>query len=230
MAQGVGHHRFVQSRELARNIADTSDGRERLPTSPRSAHRPQIEADSGSTRTSVKVAGRGLADQPSASLRFDPTPFPPLPHAHDSLSPTLDLDRECRVAAAASSLDFSTNAPSEGIGTGPLLPRWEHGSLRSNLRIFNRRTLIAFWTKHPDAEQQLRLWFSIVEKASRTGPADVRATFRTADFLRANRVVFNIKGNAYRLVAQIMYSPLFLVFIRFIGTHADYDRVGATDV
>ncbi len=98
------------------------------------------------------------------------------------------------------------------------------------MRIFNRSTLIAFWDRHGEAEQQLRLWFSIVEKAQWTGPADVRGAFRSADFLPDNRVVFNIKGNAYRLIAQIKYGPLYLVFIRFIGTHAEYDRIDATKV
>jgi mRNA interferase HigB len=95
------------------------------------------------------------------------------------------------------------------------------------LRIFSRSTLIAFWTKHPDSEGPLRLWFSIVERAAWGGPADVRSAFGTSDFLADNRVVFDIKGNTYRLVVQIRYAPLFLVFIRFIGTHAQYDRIDA---
>ena len=96
------------------------------------------------------------------------------------------------------------------------------------MRIFNRSTLIAFWTTHPDAEGALRLWFSIVEKASWTTPAEVRAAFGSADFLGDGRVIFDIKGNTYRLVAQVRYAPLFLVFIRFLGTHAEYDRIDAT--
>lgn len=98
------------------------------------------------------------------------------------------------------------------------------------MRIFSRGTLIAFWEKHPDAEDPLRLWFSMVERAAWAGPADVRTAFRSADFVAGNRVVFNIKGNAYRLIAQVKYGPLFLVYIRFIGTHAEYDRVDAATV
>jgi mRNA interferase HigB len=98
------------------------------------------------------------------------------------------------------------------------------------MRIFNRGTLIAFWQKHPDAEGALRLWFSIVEHASWTGPADVKAGFRTADFLQDNRVIFDIRGNTYRLIAQIKYEPLFLVYIRFVGTHAEYDRIDAATI
>ena len=98
------------------------------------------------------------------------------------------------------------------------------------MRIFNRSTLVAFWSQHPDAEAPLRLWFSIVERASWAGPADVRAVFGTADFLKQNRVVFDIKGNSYRLIAQIKYGPLFLVYVRFIGTHAEYDKIDAAKV
>ncbi len=98
------------------------------------------------------------------------------------------------------------------------------------MRIFSRATLSDFWLKHADAEQPLRLWFSIVEKASWTEPKEVKAAFPSVDFVAGNRAVFNIKGNTYRLIVQIKYAPLFLVFIRFIGTHAEYDRVDAVTV
>ena len=98
------------------------------------------------------------------------------------------------------------------------------------MRLFNRNTLVAFWREHPDAEKPLRLWFSIVTKAQWKGPPDVKRVFGTADFVAGNRVVFDIKGNSYRLVAQIKYAPLFLVFIRFVGTHAEYDRIDARKV
>jgi mRNA interferase HigB len=98
------------------------------------------------------------------------------------------------------------------------------------VRIFNRSTLIEFWNKHPDAEAPLRLWFSMVEHASWVGPSDVRVVFGSAGFLRDNRVVFDIKGNTYRLIAQVKYGPLYLVYIRFIGTHAEYDRIDALTI
>jgi mRNA interferase HigB len=99
-----------------------------------------------------------------------------------------------------------------------------------SLRIFSRNTLVEFWTKHPDAEGPLRLWFSIAENARWSGPAEIRATFGSVDFLAGNRVVFDIKGNAYRLVARVRYAPLCLLFIRFLGTHAQYDRIDANEV
>lgn len=87
-----------------------------------------------------------------------------------------------------------------------------------------------FWTKHPDAQGPLRLWFSIVQRASWNGPAEIREIFGAADFVANNRVVFDIKGNSYRLVVQFKYAPLFLAFIRFVGTHAEYDRIDANKV
>jgi mRNA interferase HigB len=98
------------------------------------------------------------------------------------------------------------------------------------VRILSRSTLVEFWQLHPDAEKPLRLWFSLVEKAAWKGPADIATIFGSADFLPGNRVVFDIKGNTYRLIAQVKYAPLFLVFIRFLGTHAEYNRVDATKV
>ena len=110
-----------------------------------------------------------------------------------------------------------------------MLPPWERGKVLG-LRIFSRNALVEFWKKRPDAEQPLRLWFSMVERASWSGPAQVGAIFGSADFLAKNRIVFDIKGNTYRLVAQIKYAPLFLVFVRFVGTHAEYDRIDASEV
>lgn len=70
----------------------------------------------------------------------------------------------------------------------------------------------------------------MVQRAAWSGPADVRALFGSADFLANNRVVFDIKGNTCRLVVQVKYGPLFLVFIRFVGTHAAYDRIDANKI
>jgi mRNA interferase HigB len=84
----------------------------------------------------------------------------------------------------------------------------------SSLRIFSRATLIEFWRKHPEAEGALRLWFSMVERAAWTTPADVRTTFWSADFVANERVIFDIKGNKFRLVAQVRYAPIFVVVKR----------------
>ena len=95
------------------------------------------------------------------------------------------------------------------------------------MRIIAKKTLRDFWQKHPDCEQQLKAWHHEVEKAKWKGPKDIKIEYPSASFLQANRVVFNIKGNHYRLIIRINY-PYQMVWIRFIGTHAQYDKIDAT--
>lgn len=95
--------------------------------------------------------------------------------------------------------------------------------------IIAKRTLREFWERHPDAEPSLLAWHSIVERADWGAPNEVKATFGNASIIAGNRVVFNIKGNDYRLVAHILYHRR-RVYIRFIGTHAEYDAINATEV
>jgi mRNA interferase HigB len=97
------------------------------------------------------------------------------------------------------------------------------------VRIFSRSTLESFWTKYPDAEQPLKAWHQEVEKAAWTGPADIRARYGAADFVANNRVIFDIRGNNYRLVVAVKYE-FFCVYIRFVGTHAEYDEIDAATV
>lgn len=97
------------------------------------------------------------------------------------------------------------------------------------MRIIARRTLREFWEHHPDAEQPLRSWFARVKEAEWKTPAQVKAGYRNASFLADNRVVFNIKGNDYRLVVAINYE-FNVVYVRFIGTHRDYDKIDATTI
>jgi len=97
------------------------------------------------------------------------------------------------------------------------------------MRIIAKRTLRAFWERHPEAEQPLKAWHQRVSKVDWGAPADIKAVYRSADFLKGNRVCFSIGGNKYRLIAQINY-PKRLVFIRFVGTHAEYDRIDANSV
>lgn len=98
------------------------------------------------------------------------------------------------------------------------------------MRILSRSTLAAFWKKHPDSEQALRAWSAEVEKAAWTNPVQIRARYAAADFIAGDRVVFDIRGNHYRLVVAVKYGPLFIVVIRFIGTHAEYDKIDAATV
>jgi mRNA interferase HigB len=92
------------------------------------------------------------------------------------------------------------------------------------LRIFSRSTLTAFWKAHADAEEPLRAWFAEVEKAQWQGPKDIKRAYASASFVGDNRVVFNIKGNTYRLIVHVKYE-FHNVFIRFVGTHAEYDKI-----
>ena len=99
------------------------------------------------------------------------------------------------------------------------------------MRVIARRTLREFWEKkgHPDAEQPLRAWFSEVKQATWRTPQEIKDRFVTASILGNDRVVFNIGGNKFRLVVAMKYEAQ-IAFIRFIGTHADYDRINAEEV
>jgi mRNA interferase HigB len=99
------------------------------------------------------------------------------------------------------------------------------------VRIIARRTLREFWDQrsHRDAEQPLRAWFAEVRRAVWRTPADIKLAHRNASFVGSDRVVFHIGGNKIRLVVAVKYSAQ-LVFIRFVGTHADYDDIDAEDV
>lgn len=97
------------------------------------------------------------------------------------------------------------------------------------MRIISRRALREFWEQHPDARQSLQVWYADVKRAEWTTPADIKALYRNASFIANNRVVFNIKGNAYRLIVAIQYRHR-LVYIRFVGTHQDYDKIDAATI
>lgn len=92
------------------------------------------------------------------------------------------------------------------------------------MHIVSLKSLRAFWEIHPDAEQPLRAWYAIARRARWRTPSDIKADYRHASFIANNRVVFNIKGNDYRLIVLAEYQKGRL-FIRFVGTHAEYDRI-----
>jgi mRNA interferase HigB len=101
----------------------------------------------------------------------------------------------------------------------------------SSMRVISRKHLREFWETPigRNAEQALKVWLQEAEKASWEGPNNVKAQYSTASILKGGRVVFNINGNHYRLVVAIRYDKAIL-FIRFIGTHAQYDRINAQEV
>lgn len=97
------------------------------------------------------------------------------------------------------------------------------------MRIIALRALREFWRRHPDAEVPLRSWYAIARRAVWRKPSEVKAAYRSASFVASNRVVFNIKGNDYRLVAAVHYNRG-LMFVRFVGTHREYDRIDAARI
>lgn len=97
------------------------------------------------------------------------------------------------------------------------------------MRIISRKTLKEFWERHPDAEQPLQAWYADLKASRWESPSDIKRVYRNASFLGNNRVVFNIKGNTYRVVVAIQYQ-FGIVYIRFVGTHEEYDRIDAATV
>ncbi len=97
------------------------------------------------------------------------------------------------------------------------------------MRIIALRTLRAFWETHPDAEQPLKNWYATAKAAHWTSPADVKADYGNASIIANARVVFNIHGNHYRLITAVDYR-YGIVYIRFIGTHREYDKVNARTI
>ena len=97
------------------------------------------------------------------------------------------------------------------------------------MRIIAKKILRDFWEVHPDSEQQLKAWFQETSKAEWTSPRQIKKEYPSASFLAENRVVFNIKGNHYRLIVKISYGYQ-MVWTRFIGTHAEYDKINAKTI
>jgi len=93
-------------------------------------------------------------------------------------------------------------------------------------RIIAKRTLREFWIKHANTEQYLKTWYETAKNSKWNSPNDVKNTYMNASILKNNRVVFNIKGNSYRLIVKFNYLKQW-AFIRFIGTHAEYDKIDA---
>ena len=98
------------------------------------------------------------------------------------------------------------------------------------MQIIALRTLRLFWERHPQAEGPVRAWYALASRAEWKGPADVKRQFgTTVDFVGDNRRVFDLGGNKYRLVVHVAYAYR-RVLVKFIGTHAQYDRIDAETV
>ena len=97
------------------------------------------------------------------------------------------------------------------------------------MRVIAISTLRAFWSKHSDAQTPLMAWYALASRSQWRSPSDIKEAYRNARFTANNRVVFNIKGNDYRLVVLARYDKG-LLFVKFVGTHAQYDKIDASTV
>lgn len=96
-------------------------------------------------------------------------------------------------------------------------------------RIIGKSTLREFWEKHADSEQYLKTSYDTAKSAKWSSPNDVKQTYVSASILKDSRIVFNIKGNSYRLIVKFNYEKQW-AFIRFIGTHSEYDQINANTI
>ena len=96
-------------------------------------------------------------------------------------------------------------------------------------RIIAKRVLREFWEKYSDAEQYLKTWYETAKTSNWKSPNDIKLTYANASILKNSRVVFNIKGNTYRLVVKFNFEKQW-AFIRFIGTHSVYNKINADTI
>jgi len=97
------------------------------------------------------------------------------------------------------------------------------------MRIISKKALIDYWKKVPAAEAELKAWHAEAKTADWEKPAAMKEKYGNASILKDGRAVFNICGNNYRLVVWINYA-FHTVYIRFVGTHDEYDKIDAQTV
>jgi mRNA interferase HigB len=98
------------------------------------------------------------------------------------------------------------------------------------MQIIALRTLRQFWERHPQAESPIRIWYGIASKAEWASTIDIKTQFGVSvDFVGDNRVIFDLSGNKYRLVVPVSYIYR-RILVKFIGTHAEYDKINAETV
>ena len=97
------------------------------------------------------------------------------------------------------------------------------------MRVVKKKTIVEFYAMHSDAKVALEDWYERVSNAQWENFAQLRATFGSADNVGSRRVVFNIKGNDYRLIAIVLFK-IGMIYIRFIGTHAQYSRLSKEQI
>lgn len=96
-------------------------------------------------------------------------------------------------------------------------------------RIFAKSTLREFWERYPESEQYLKTWYDTAINSEWKTPNDVKRYYANASILKDGRIVFNVKGNSFRLVVKFNFEKQW-AFIRFIGTHNEYDKIDANEI
>lgn len=97
------------------------------------------------------------------------------------------------------------------------------------MRVIAKKILRVFWENHSDIEQQLKSWYQEAEKGSWNSLNELKNEYPSASILKDNRICFNIKGNSYRLIVKVNFNYQ-MMWIRFIGTHAEYDKIDANKI
>jgi mRNA interferase HigB len=97
------------------------------------------------------------------------------------------------------------------------------------VRVIAKKILRDFWEKHTDCEQQLKSWYRETEKSEWNNINELKKEYPSASILKDNRIVFNIKGNDYRLIVKFNFGYK-ICWIRFIGTHSEYDGINANNI
>ena len=97
------------------------------------------------------------------------------------------------------------------------------------MRVIAKKILRDFWEKHSDSEQQLKSWYLEVSNTEWGSPNEIKTEYPSASIINNNRIVFNIKGNKYRLIIKINYDYQ-IIWIRFIGTHSEYEKINANEI
>jgi mRNA interferase HigB len=97
------------------------------------------------------------------------------------------------------------------------------------MRVIAKKVLRDYWENQIDSKEQLKTWYKEASKAIWTSPVELKSEYPRASILKSGRVVFNICGNKYRLIVQINYLRKW-VFIRFIGTHEEYNKINADKI
>lgn len=97
------------------------------------------------------------------------------------------------------------------------------------MRVIVKKVLRNFWEIHADCEQQLKAWYQETSKAQWQNPNQIKKDYPSASILSNHRIVFNLKGNNYRMIIKINYAYQ-IIWIRFIGTHSEYDKINANEI